>query len=92
MLQMFCAVKGTGNLTKMNWSWLFILLCLIGGQLAACQPLIDSDWTLTSLNGHELLQGTNITLTISDGSMRGFTGCNRYSLKVEIIDDVFFFR
>lgn len=76
---------------KMNWSWLFILLCLAGGQLAACQPLVGSDWTLTSLNGHELIQGTNITLTFSDGSMGGKAGCNRYSLTVEIKDDAFIF-
>ncbi|MFZ3167649.1 MAG: META domain-containing protein [Candidatus Methanoperedens sp.] len=35
-------------------------------------------WLLTSLNGSNLLENSNITMTFSDGLIIGFAGCNNY--------------
>ncbi len=68
-----------------------ILLFLAIGLLTACQPLVGTDWTLISLNGHELFEGTNITLRFNNDWIEGFAGCNRYSVKVETKEDSIIF-
>lgn len=44
--------------------------------------LADTEWTLVSLYGSSLLDGTNITLNIENDSVGGSTGCNYYGGKV----------
>lgn len=70
---------------------LFILLILASAFLAACQSLAGTNWTLVSLNGHELIEETNITLSFNKSWMAGYAGCNQYSIKMEIKDDSFIF-
>ncbi|MHB0875512.1 MAG: META domain-containing protein [Anaerolineae bacterium] len=40
--------------------------------------LEGTEWELITLNGEALLPGTHITLTIEDGGIGGFAGCNWY--------------
>ena len=47
-----------------------------GGSSAP--SLEGSEWLLVSLNGQELVQGTNITLAFAEGKASGSAGCNRY--------------
>jgi len=64
------------------------LILLLMAALAACNggvelsekqpPLVDTEWRLTSLNGHDLIPGTYISLTFDDESLSGFAGCNFY--------------
>jgi heat shock protein HslJ len=72
---------------KTKWVVLCSLLCLSAGLLIACKPLWGTDWTLVSLNGHELIPGTNITATFKENYIAGHAGCNLYSSEIEI-DDV----
>ena len=63
---------------------------LLATLLAACataqptQPpregaaLTGTEWALTSLNGDTLVEGTQITLSFSDGTLEGSAGCNTY--------------
>lgn len=60
--------------------------------LAACKPLVGTEWTLISLNGNELIEGTVITLRFNNSWMAGFAGCNRYSVNMEIKDDTNIFN
>jgi len=40
--------------------------------------LDGTEWVLTSLNGSNLIEGTNITLNFTEGRAGGFSGCNSY--------------
>ena len=44
----------------------------------AADPLTDTEWTLRSLRGEGLVEGTNITLDIEKNAYRGNAGCNWY--------------
>ncbi|MCJ7626649.1 MAG: META domain-containing protein, partial [Anaerolineaceae bacterium] len=63
-----------------------LLVLLLVMSAVACAPsvevdiqyLIGSGWTLTSLNGRDLVKGTNITLTFEEKRLGGFAGCNHY--------------
>lgn len=76
---------------KTKWGVRLSLFFLTLWLLTACSPLARTDWTLVSLNGHELIEGTTITLRFNDSWMEGFAGCNRYSVKMEIKDNTFIF-
>ncbi len=42
-------------------------------------PALDgTEWVLTSLNGSDLIAGSNITLGFAEGQAGGFAGCNSY--------------
>jgi len=41
-------------------------------------PLDGTSWRLVSLNGHDLIEDTRITLRFADGFVQGFAGCNAY--------------
>lgn len=41
--------------------------------------LADTMWSLTELEGRELLEGTKITLTFQNEGLAGNAGCNSYS-------------
>ena len=60
--------------------------------LAACKPLAGADWTLVSLNSHELVPDTTITLSFTGKGLVGYGGCNHYGAAVEIQDDAFIFE
>lgn len=40
--------------------------------------LQGSEWVLVSLNGQELVQGTNVTLAFAEKEAGGSAGCNHY--------------
>jgi heat shock protein HslJ len=48
--------------------------------------LVKSEWVLTSINGEELLEGTNITLAFYPSELSGFAGCNGYGSQYEVDD------
>lgn len=50
--------------------------------------LANTEWTLVSLYGSGLLDGTIITLNIEDDGIGGYTGCNYYGGKVLMKDGV----
>jgi heat shock protein HslJ len=63
----------------------FIALTLTATALVACgdpaepvTPLDGTSWRLVSLNGHDLVEDTHITLRFADGFIQGFAGCNAY--------------
>jgi heat shock protein HslJ len=76
-------------MTKANWGKFFVMLCLAVGMLAACQSLRGGEWILVSLNGHELIPETTITLSFTSEGLVGYGGCNQYGTAVEIKDDTF---
>lgn len=45
---------------------------------AEAVDLDGTEWILTSLQGADLLAGTNITLEFAEGHVSGFAGCNAY--------------
>ena len=47
-------------------------------RLDRAVDLDGTEWVLASLNGHGLIEGTNITLSFSEGVVSGFAGCNAY--------------
>jgi heat shock protein HslJ len=49
--------------------------------------LASTEWILTSLNGQNLLEGSNITLAFNQGTAGGFAGCNSYSGKYAMAED-----
>jgi heat shock protein HslJ len=69
-------------------------LTLIVTALAACgdpaepvPPLDGTSWRLISLHGHDLMEGTDITLRFAEGFVKGFAGCNAYRRLVIGSDD-----
>jgi heat shock protein HslJ len=57
--------------------------------LAGCSSDLDLDgkaFTSTSVEGHDLVEGTSIQLTFEDGSMSANAGCNTTSGSYEIDD------
>ncbi len=77
---------------KLNRGRRLDLIFLAIGLLTACRPLVGSDWTLISLNGHELIPETTITLSFTGEGLVGYGGCNQYGTAVEIKDDTFVFE
>ena len=81
---------------KTNWGKFFISLCLAIGVLTACRrSLIGSEWTLVSLNDHDVISipGGEITATFKGKEIVGFTGCNTYSIdEVEVNDGSLVFK
>ena len=49
--------------------------------------LDGSEWILTTLNGADLLPGTNITLGFAEGHAAGFASCNAYGGPNSTADD-----
>ena len=49
--------------------------------------LDDTEWVLTSLNGSNLLEGSNITLNFAEGGAGGFAGCNAYGGEYTAADE-----
>ncbi len=49
--------------------------------------LAGTEWTLESLGGEALVEGTNITLDIGERSLGGFAGCNSYGMRYEATDE-----
>lgn len=49
--------------------------------------LDDTEWVLTSLNGSNLLEGSNITLNFARGKVGGFAGCNAYGGEYTAADE-----
>lgn len=53
----------------------FVTGCVDGAE---ADP-IERTWRLTALGGEPTLEGTLVDLTISDNTVSGTTGCNRYN-------------
>lgn len=80
----------------------FVLLVLVTGLLAGCQPvnpLIGTSWTLVSLNNRDVIPGTEITAVFGERQpprpgmfIGGNAGCNRYGYPVEVENDKIGFR
>jgi heat shock protein HslJ len=49
--------------------------------------LADSEWVLVSLNGGDLVAGSNITLEFAAGRVGGFAGCNGYGSDYTAADE-----
>ena len=82
---------------KTDFGKFFVLLCLAAGVLLACSKppgssLVGTDWTLLSLNGHDLIPGKEITATFNGREIAGFAGCNLYSIEVEVNDNSLVFK
>lgn len=45
-----------------------------------------SEWTLTSVNGDRLVEGSNVTLSFASGRVGGFAGCNSYGAEYTAMD------
>ena len=50
---------------------------IVGTHLVDHQ-LVDREWILLSLDGEQLIEGTNIILAFDEASFSGFAGCNGY--------------
>ena len=65
-----------------SFSWLLalILSALILSGCGAGKPtdIIDTEWTLVSLNGEELIEDTEITLYFKEEYLGGSMTCNNY--------------
>jgi heat shock protein HslJ len=48
------------------------------GPKSPTADLNDTTWTLMLLRGVQVLEGMNITLSIREGKVEGFSGCNRF--------------
>ncbi|PKO21092.1 MAG: hypothetical protein CVU38_16630 [Chloroflexi bacterium HGW-Chloroflexi-1] len=48
------------------------------GPKSTMVDLNGTAWTLILLRGVQVSEGTKITLTIKEGKVEGFSGCNRY--------------
>ena len=61
---------------------LALVLASCGQPVASPTPtpahLDGTEWVRTSLNGSDLVEGSNITLTFAAGRAGGFAGCNGY--------------
>ena len=77
---------------KTKWGIRLRLFFLTIWLLAACKPLAGTDWILISLNGHELIPSTTITLSFDGERLAGYGGCNQYGTAVKIKDDTFVFE
>jgi len=49
--------------------------------------LDNSQWSLASLNGHELVQGSKVSLNVSENTINGNGSCNRYNGRFAIEND-----
>ncbi|MFO7917962.1 MAG: META domain-containing protein, partial [Anaerolineae bacterium] len=63
--------------------YLVMVLFLSTSILSGCGPgettdLIDTEWTLISLNGEELIEDTEITLYFKEDYVGGSMTCNNY--------------
>jgi heat shock protein HslJ len=61
-----------------------------GGTVPPAPAVADldgSEWVLASLEGSSLVEGTNITLTFSEGSFGGYGGCNQYGARYTLTED-----
>lgn len=70
------------EMTQGKWFQLFLLLCLPIMLVVGCNPIIGSDWTLVSLNGHEVIPETTVTASFINSYIAGYTECNRYTLNI----------
>lgn len=79
-----CGKKMRGVLA---WAVLLTLaLVACGGGPAV--DLVGTEWTLTSLEGKDLLPDTTITATFGeDGTLGGKSGCNSYNTTYETDGD-----
>jgi heat shock protein HslJ len=51
---------------------------------ASTDPLEGTSWRLTSYDGKQPIPGRNVTVTFSNGSMRGSAGCNSFQGKYQV--------
>jgi heat shock protein HslJ len=71
----------------------FALLLCIMALTASCgithesDPLDGTHWSLVSLQGQRLIDGTRVTLHFADGFVQGFAGCNDYRPLIIDSDD-----
>lgn len=75
-----------------KWGFRLGLFILTLSLLAACKPLGGTEWTLVSLNGHEPIPKTTITISFTGEGIVGYGGCNHYGAAVEIKDDTLIFE
>ena len=47
-------------------------------------PALVGSWTLTSLNGNQVVPGTQITANFNNGQLSGSGGCNTYNTTYSI--------
>jgi heat shock protein HslJ len=57
------------------------------GPVGIDPALADSEWVLVSLNGGDLVEGSNITLGFAEGRVGGFAGCNGYGSEYTAADE-----
>jgi len=67
----------------------FLVAC--GRYVEPPEPSIDpvldnTDWVLTSLGRSDLVEGSNITLSLAEGRVGGFGGCNSYGGNYTVAD------
>lgn len=79
-------------MAKINRIASFILLISANLLAAACvarpEPsLAGTSWTLQSLNGEELIPGTEITAQFGEEQILGNAGCNSYQANYEQNDN-----
>jgi len=55
-----------------------LLLALLACRRASADPLAGTLWVVTSCLGQEPVLGTTLTVSFSDGQVRGSSGCNTY--------------
>jgi heat shock protein HslJ len=46
--------------------------------------LDQTEWVLKSINGEELVEGSEITAVFAEGNISGTSGCNRYGSSYEV--------
>jgi len=73
-----------------RFAW-FMLLFFANLLVAACvgrpeSSLAGTNWTLQSLNGEELIPGTEITAQFGEEQILGNAGCNSYQANYELND------
>lgn len=61
-----------------------IFLCACASSPETEFDLDGTSWILQTLEDHQVLAGTTITLEFKDGRMKGLAGCNEYEAEYEI--------
>ena len=54
--------------------------------------VLGQGWTLQSMYGQDVIDGTQITMTFLDSTAEGKAGCNYYSVKMELDGEEIRFR